>query len=281
MAWLHTLERAARWSLRRTGVQSRYVGTAHGAIHAYDAQGSGVLPALVLLHGISSSATSFGRLFGPLREAHRRVIALDALGHGFSDIPKVLQPQVIFAGLHEALGEMLDEPFVLFGNSMGGAMALRYGLEHPERLRGLILSSPAGAYMSEEEMRSFLTQFSMEKKEAAKAFVEKLYHQVPWYGPLLVPALRQQFLRPQIQQFFHAASPDQLFTPEELASLKPPTMLLWGASERLMLPEHLAYFEAHLPENVRFERPERVGHCPHLERPKELARSIVHFVSSL
>ncbi len=282
MTWLHTLERAARWSLRRTGVRSRYVATEHGSVHAYEAEGTGELPTIVLLHGISSSATSFGRLFAPLRKAHRRVIALDALGHGFSHVPQVaLHPSVIFAGLHEALGEMIAERFVLFGNSMGGAMALRYGLDHPERLSGLILSSPAGAYMNEEEMRSFLTQFSMEKKENAKAFVEKLYHRVPWYGPLLVPALRQQFLRPQIQQFFHAASPEQLFLPEELASLKPPTMFLWGSSERLMRPEHLAYFEANLPKDVLFERPERVGHCPHIERPNALAQTIVRFVSSL
>ena len=33
-------------------------------------------------------------------------------------------------------------PSFVFGHSMGGAMALRYALEHPERLDGLVLSSP-------------------------------------------------------------------------------------------------------------------------------------------
>ncbi|MCB9642846.1 MAG: alpha/beta hydrolase [Myxococcales bacterium] len=279
MTWLHSLEKAARWSLHRSGVQSRYIETEHGTIHAYESEGQGDLPTIVLLHGISSSATSFGRLFGPLRKSHRRVIALDALGHGFSQVPKSpLHPELIFGGLHEALQVLCEEKFVLFGNSMGGAMALRFALDHSERLRALILSSPAGAYMDVEEFRDFLTQFSMEKRATAKAFVQKLYHRVPWYGSFLVPALRQQFLRPQILQFFHAAAPDQLFSPEELASLKPTTLFLWGESERLMRPEHLAYFEEHLPSNAIIERPEKVGHCPHIERPEDLAKRIVAFV---
>jgi pimeloyl-ACP methyl ester carboxylesterase len=238
---------------------------------------------VVILHGISSSATAFARVFSPLREAHQRVIALDAPGHGFSQLPREpLHPETIFLGLEEALHTLhQEERFVLFGNSMGGAMALRFALDHGERLRGLILSSPAGAYMDEQALQEFLGQFSMDKLPNAREFVRRLYHKEPWYGGLLAPLIRQQFLRPQILQFFRAASPEQLFSPEELAGLKTPTLFLWGRSERLMRSEHFAYFQANLPKHVVIEQPERVGHCPQLERPFMLAKRITRFVASL
>src|SRR5690349_2011545 len=133
-------ERVGRFVLRRRGVETRWVDTPYGRIHAYDARGGGGLPPVVLLHGIGSAATPFGPLLERLRPHVRRVTALDLPGHGFStDTSVPLTPAVLFESVTTALDVLIDEPAIIVGNSLGGAVALRYALARPERARALVL----------------------------------------------------------------------------------------------------------------------------------------------
>src|SRR5688572_30771959 len=59
---------------------------------------------VVFLHGIASSASSFGTVLGRVRGRFRRVVALDAPGHGFSDEPRApLTPELYLESVTEAL----------------------------------------------------------------------------------------------------------------------------------------------------------------------------------
>jgi pimeloyl-ACP methyl ester carboxylesterase len=49
---------------------------------------------------------------------------------------------------------------------------------------------------------------------------------------------------------FTTASTSHMLTGAELRRLKPPTMLIWGAHERILPPESLAFFRKHLPRGV-------------------------------
>jgi pimeloyl-ACP methyl ester carboxylesterase len=84
---LPLLERGVRRALVRHGFESSRVATSLGKVHVYDAAGSGPMPTIVLLHGISASATSFAPLMLHLRSRARRLVAIDYPGHGFSDEP--------------------------------------------------------------------------------------------------------------------------------------------------------------------------------------------------
>lgn len=106
----------------------------------YD-EGSG--PAVVLLHGINSDATSWRTVIDTIGPGYR-VIAPDLLGFGASPKPEDLdydtdQHVTVLAATLDDLG--LTERFVLVGYSMGGNVALRYAATHPERLRRLFLLS--------------------------------------------------------------------------------------------------------------------------------------------
>src|SRR5579872_2020003 len=84
---LSAIEHGARFFLNRRGFESREVLTPAGRLHAYDARGSGTLPTIVLLHGLGSTATSFGPVLHRIRSHARRVLAPELPGHGFSDAP--------------------------------------------------------------------------------------------------------------------------------------------------------------------------------------------------
>lgn len=88
-------------------------------MHAYDSFGRGLLPTTVLVHGIASTASSFGAVLTHLRPHVRRVVAPELPGHGFSESPADrLTPSALFDSLRTALDKLVREPMILVGNSL-------------------------------------------------------------------------------------------------------------------------------------------------------------------
>ena len=105
----------------------------------YDQHGAG--EPLVLLHGGVGASEMFAAILDELAE-HRRVIAVDLQGHGHTaDIDRPLRPEHMadeIAALIEHLG--LERADVM-GYSLGGMVALRTAIQHPARVRRLVLVS--------------------------------------------------------------------------------------------------------------------------------------------
>jgi pimeloyl-ACP methyl ester carboxylesterase len=275
---LSAVEHGARFVLNRQGFASRTVPTTAGGAHAYDASGGGPLPTTVVLHGLGSSATSFAPLLTRLRPHARRLVAPDLPGHGFSGAPAGrLTPQGMFEAVCQVLDSLVDEPMVLVGSSMGGALALRYALERPGRLAALALVSPAGARMSAPEWDDLLGTFKIDSAAQARRLLARLYHRTPWYLPAFAPGLRDVMSRAAIPDVVTAASVEDLPLPESLGGLAMPVLLLWGQSERLLPPSSLAYFRQHLPAHAVIEEPAGFGHCPHFDDPARLAARLAEF----
>ncbi|MFO0806646.1 MAG: alpha/beta hydrolase [Gemmataceae bacterium] len=106
----------------------------------YQQSGSG--PDVVLVHAVTSNQAVwvFAGLVDALAE-HYRVTSYDLRGHGASDRPQSGYTSAAmakdFAELHRSLGL---GPAVLVGHSFGGVVALHAALEHPDAVRGVILS---------------------------------------------------------------------------------------------------------------------------------------------
>ncbi len=275
-------QRVGRFALNRRGLESCEVRTRVGRLHAYDGRGPGDLPPVVVLHGIGSAATPFGPVLARLLPHARRVTAPEMPGHGFSDAPSVaLTPEALLDAMREALDGLIDEPAVLCGNSLGGAVALRYALDRPEKVRALVLVSPAGARLTEPELAELRRTFDMTTDREAVAFLERLYHRPPWFAPLIAGEVRAMMGRAAVHDILRSATPEHAPAPEALASIAAPVLLLWGRSERLLPPRALAYLREHLPPHALVEEPAGVGHCPHFDDPAALASRIVSFARTL
>lgn len=278
MSVLSVVENLTHRALAARGVKSRWVDTSVARLHAYDAPGRGPLGTVAVLHGISSSAAAYGSLIQKLRGRFHRVVAPDAPGHGKSGDPSVpLSPETLFESMSELLDRELSEPSVVFGCSLGGAVAVSYALARPDRVRALILASPAGAAMDAEELERFLTIFRMRSKSEAADFMGRLHRRAPWYTPLIASDLVDLFARPVITSFTESVRSEHLFTPEQLASLSMPVHLLWGRADRLMPGSSLDFYRKHLPSHATIEEPDRWGHCPHFDDPTALANKIAEF----
>ncbi|MCM3882722.1 alpha/beta fold hydrolase [Frankia sp. R82] len=103
---------------------------------------------LVLVHGIAGSAEDWAAVATGLA-ASRPVVAYDHRGHGASGWACGGRSEytfdLLFADLVAVLAALGPAPVDLLGHSMGGVIALRYALEHPRRVRSLILVDTAAA----------------------------------------------------------------------------------------------------------------------------------------
>ena len=110
------------------------------ALHVTDA-GDG--PPVLLLHGLTATHRYVVMGSSALQRGGYRVVAYDARGHGAS----APAPAYAYPDLAADLVTLLDalglERAVLAGASMGAHTALRVALDHPDRVAGLVVVTPA------------------------------------------------------------------------------------------------------------------------------------------
>jgi pimeloyl-ACP methyl ester carboxylesterase len=116
--------------------------TLHGNRIAYRQAGSG--PAVVLIHGITSSSATWERVM-PYLARHFTVIAPDLVGHGESDKPRGDYSLGAHASTIRDLMLVLGhERASIVGHSLGGGIAMQFGYQFPERCDRLALIDSGG-----------------------------------------------------------------------------------------------------------------------------------------
>jgi pimeloyl-ACP methyl ester carboxylesterase len=101
---------------------------------------------VVLLHGLTATRRYVVMGSTALARSGHRTIAYDARGHGHSSPAPSSQAytyELLAEDLHAVLDRLKIEHAVLAGASMGAQTALRFSLEHPDRVMGLGLITPA------------------------------------------------------------------------------------------------------------------------------------------
>lgn len=246
---------------------------------------------LVLLHGRGGAAAEFTPILAPLA-AQRRVIALDLPGWGLSDKP-------IFTGrtAHDALRIWTDgalalldhlglERVDLLGHSMGGFTALGLALEHPERVRRLLLADSGGLgreiafdvrlffWLAPERLYPRLGRGFMARIMAEEARQRPIARDEAFEFAWQVGTQREVI--PSGARAFNAwvnLFGVQLDLLDRLRTLEPPTLLLWGDRDRVTPYAHALHAR-------KFMRQGRLvvftgcGHSPFAERPADFARVV-------
>jgi len=282
------LERLALHKLKSIGARSEWLDV-HGArIHQISLPslraGAGSAPPLLLVHGLGSNAGSYGELIRFAHPHFRRVVAPSAPAHGMSPThDSVKDPEELYRLWVAVLDHHTQrEPVTLLGTSLGGAIALRYALERPERVQALVLCSPAGLQMTLEEIRAVQGNFRMDKLNDGARFLKLLFHEPPPWSALLGLAVRATLGGELIQGFLRDLTPKTGLSPAELSTLTVPTLLIWGQSERILPRGIFERYQACIPsERLTILEPEGFGHSPQLERPRELLTALLTWRSSL
>jgi pimeloyl-ACP methyl ester carboxylesterase len=113
-----------------------------GVTLAYDDSGEAGLQPIVLLHGLSSARTTWRRLSDALSGRYR-LVAFDDRGHGESTHAAGTYTLANYVPDAAAfLDEIVGQPAVLIGHSLGGVIAACVARERPDLVRGVVLEDP-------------------------------------------------------------------------------------------------------------------------------------------
>lgn len=280
---LTEINKIVRFKMQLKGFKSKMVETSISRQHVYDVKGKGKLPTLVVLHGIGANSTSFEKVLSIFQRFFNRIVVPEAPGHGFSENPLMMDADVVYDGVASVINKLIDEECIIFGNSMGGAIAIKYAINHPEKVKALSLSSPGGAYMTPEEWDRFLDRFRVKNHLEAIKFMNNITAKPNLFASVLLAEhiLVNGVGSRHIQDLVNSVPHDYLFTPEELEKIKMPIQFIWGKQDRIMIKEQLQFFKNHLPKHTIIEEPEEFGHCPYLDHPVQLAARVIDFCEKL
>lgn len=276
---LDTANRAMRRVLVARGVRSGTYRVRGHEVHAYLLEGQGLGPPVFLVHGLGSSANAYWRALEPLSLHFRRVWAIDVPGNGFSPTPAQgpLPWREQIATVRAFLEDVVREPVFLVGNSLGGAMSLYLAHELPGAVRALGLISPAGAKLEEQRFRDLVRSFEVKTRADAREMTRRLFARPPLPLLLMPGQMQSLYENPTVKSVIREVQPSDAVSEAMLAALAMPTLLIWGRQEKLLPPEGLAYFRAHLPPHAEIHEVEGFGHMPQMESPRPLVRRLIDF----
>ena len=131
------------------------IGSA-GRIHYVDeGPKTSTLTPVLLVHSFAGSVAHWDAQIEYLR-AKRRVVAIDLRGHGRSDAPSDrggYSVHALASDIATVADHLMLERFVLVGHSIGGAAALAYAQQHPDRVDSLVLVAAPGRVPAERSTR--------------------------------------------------------------------------------------------------------------------------------
>ncbi|MBC8072212.1 MAG: alpha/beta fold hydrolase [Deltaproteobacteria bacterium] len=230
---------------------------------------------VVLLHGFGDSKDSFVDAVHPLL-AHHRVVMPDLPGFGEATYDPSFDHRL--AHLAAILGRFIAglgaERVHLVGNSLGGALALRLAIDHPERFASLALIDAAGVEQPtpsplQRKLDAGENPFvlgALEEYDAWIAFVMQRVPPMPW-------GVRRHLARAFLARApIHAKVMDDLLRHEddeltgELDRVRTPTLILWGSEDRLIDVSSAHVMQQRIP-GAKLVVLHGVGHCPQYELP--------------
>lgn len=116
--------------------------TIHGTPVTFRRAGEG--PAVVLVHGVTSSSRTWRSVLPDLARDHQ-VIAPDLLGHGASAKPRGDYSMGAYAsGIRDVLSALDVPSATIVGHSLGGGIAMQFAYQFPSWIERLVLVDSGG-----------------------------------------------------------------------------------------------------------------------------------------
>ena len=239
---------------------------------------------VLFLHGVTDSWRSW-ELVLPHLPRWIRAIALTQRGHGDSEQPETGYRARDFAGDIGAFADTLGlGSFVLVGHSMGATNSQRFAIDHPERVRGLVLVDGMASFRDhpviEDFWRSELSALEDPVPEPlARGFQEStLARPIP---PAYLETVVAESLKvpARVWRECFAAFRDDECT-AELGRIRAPTLLVWGDRDAFALRRDQDAMLSAIAGS-RLLVYEGDGHAAHWEEPRRFATDVVAFCESL
>ncbi len=255
---------------------------------------------VLLVHGIYGGSSSFEfRKLAPLLAERRRVVAIDLLGSGLSEMPNLdYGPDLFVDQIVDAVGEFFDGPAVLVGSSLGGAYAIRAAVRIPDRIKRLVVICPTGIEGVLDDEPGSVRRF------IGGVFRSPLLGETAFNALASKPSLRyflatQAYadaasITPEVLDQYYATThqPGARYVPanfvggalnvnvaRDLPFVEAPILVLWGAQANRTNPATNAAEFVRLARDGRSVVFPNSAWLPHEECPRDVAATIEAFTA--
>jgi len=272
---------------------SRFVDIGGGlTVHLRDT-GPRDAPVIVLLHGSNASLHTWDAWAARLEDRYR-VIRFDQIGHGLTgpNPTRDYRAAAFVDTLDRVVRKLGVARFALAGNSMGGGVAWRYALAHPDRVTALVLVDSVGqpepgggnaplAFRIARlpvlrDLAAMITPRSLIADGLPSAYANPalaIDAQIDLYWELL------RYPGNRVATIDRFASQSEPATPAMLRQLKMPVLILWGERDALIPVASGRWLQAHIPGSRLIVYP-GVGHIPMEEAADRSAADVAAFLAA-
>jgi pimeloyl-ACP methyl ester carboxylesterase len=249
---------------------------------------------LILIHGYGAGMWVWEKQIDFLSQFYR-VYALDLIGHGFSDRPKIdYTPEAYIHFLKDFMDGVGIEKAILIGNSMGGGIAWAVAALFPERVERLILINCVPPDVLDQVRNdSFRTLVAIKdipllpylviasrNKKSIKWILQECVSDIKLITPEI---LDRQYQLSKIRgttwvlysTFKNAEKASRL--KDNLSRIDQPTFLIWGERD-LIFPPSVGESLHQAIRGSKFQMIEKSGHIPMWETPEEINQAILDFL---
>lgn len=259
-----TLIDVVRAGMLLAGIREETCNLGGVAMHYYRAGRRG--SPVVLIHGLGSSAETWAALI-PLLSKEFLVYAPDLPGFGRTP----LAPEGTNINTHvlylKRFVDALGYPRVtLVGNSLGGWIATRFAVSHPERVEQLYLLNSAGL-----RRENWHSPYAGDRVTAKQSLEYIMGFPVP-VPKFVLDAVVRNSQTPAYVGFIRGYDPREELD-AVLADVHVPTTIIWGEQDHL-LPLTCAHDLYSGVANSELVLLPRVGHMPQIQAPGKVARII-------
>jgi len=252
---------------------------------------------VILLHGLGDEADTWRYLIEPLAIDYH-VIAPDLPGFGRSGSPPVEFTMPFLCNVILELFDLLSIPkAILIGNSLGAVIAQTLALNHPERLKGLILIDGTllakGQKLGLHSLLFLLPGLGKWMYNRLRKDPQAAYDTLrPYYYDLdRFPQVERDFLYLRVNQRVWSDSQRDAYLSvlrnmtsfvmrqqrgisDRLAQLTTPSLIIWGEEDQLF-PVETARILTKYQSGARLVTLAQTGHLPHQERPDKVIEAIL------
>lgn len=249
---------------------------ADGLRTRYMMSGSPDKPLLLLLHGVGGHAEAYSRNLGPHGD-HFWTVAIDMLGHGWTDKPKSDYVVADYArhvlAVIRALGR---ERALISGESLGGWVATYLAVHHPEAVERLVLNT-SGGWTAHPEVMARLKSLSIEAASDPSwariaTRLEFLMCDNAMVSDDLIETRRAIYAQPgfadTMRQIMCLQDMDirrpNMITEAQYRSIVAPTLVVWTSHDPTATPEEGRQI-ADMISGARYVVMNQCGHWPQFE----------------